>query len=300
MPRRWSATAPSAPRCTRTSRPSSARRSPFVMLYQQTEVAAYRAQRRWPDDRADLGFNLYVRGRQAIGESGQGPRRDRPLLGDRRADLPRPARGHILHRPGDPGRSGAGHRRRPRTRACDRSGCARRWASTSRCWEQFVHLRRAKPLHGDFGTSVLTSNPVWNDIKKTFPATLELATCGILIGAGLGVPLGVWAAVRRGGIVDHSGARDRPGRLFGADLLARPDGAGAVLREARLGRRAGPHRCGVRVFGAAGHRPAAARCGDGRRVGGLWQRVLAPGAAGLAAGLLLAGLHQPHDALASC
>ena len=58
-------------------------------------------------------------------------------------------------------------------------------------------------LQGNFGTSLLTSNPVWDDIRRTFPATMELATCGILIGAGLGVPLGVWAAVRRGGVVDQ-------------------------------------------------------------------------------------------------
>jgi peptide/nickel transport system permease protein len=68
--------------------------------------------------------------------------------------------------------------------------------------EQFVRYV-GKALQGDFGTSVLTSNPVWDDIKKTFPATFELATCGILLGAGLGVPLGVWAAVRQGGWVDH-------------------------------------------------------------------------------------------------
>jgi peptide/nickel transport system permease protein len=67
---------------------------------------------------------------------------------------------------------------------------------------QFVrYVRRA--VSGDFGTSVLTSNPVALDIARTFPATLELATCGILIGAGLGVPFGVWAAVRRGGVVDQ-------------------------------------------------------------------------------------------------
>ena len=58
-------------------------------------------------------------------------------------------------------------------------------------------------LQGDLGTSVLTSRPVAEDIRRTFPATLELATLGILIGAGLGVPLGVWAAVRRGGAVDQ-------------------------------------------------------------------------------------------------
>jgi peptide/nickel transport system permease protein len=69
-------------------------------------------------------------------------------------------------------------------------------------WEQFwIYI--SKVLHGDFGTSVLTTHPVMQDILHTFPATLELATLGILIGAGLGVPLGVWAAVRRGGVVDQ-------------------------------------------------------------------------------------------------
>ena len=69
-------------------------------------------------------------------------------------------------------------------------------------WEQF-YIYVSKVLHGDFGTSVLTSNPVMQDIRRTFPATFELATLGIVIGAGIGVPLGVWAAVRRGGLVDQ-------------------------------------------------------------------------------------------------
>ncbi len=60
-----------------------------------------------------------------------------------------------------------------------------------------------KVLTGDFGVSVLTSNPVLQDIRRAFPATFELATLGILIGAGFGVPLGVWAAVRRGGVADQ-------------------------------------------------------------------------------------------------
>jgi len=69
-------------------------------------------------------------------------------------------------------------------------------------WEQF-YIYVSKVVHGDFGTSVLTSNPVMQDIRRTFPATFELATLGIVIGAGIGVPLGVWAAVRRGGFVDQ-------------------------------------------------------------------------------------------------
>ena len=70
-------------------------------------------------------------------------------------------------------------------------------------WEQFA-IYIGKVLRGDFGISVLSSHPVLDDIRRTFPATLELATLGIVIGVGLGVPLGVWAAVRRGGVVDHA------------------------------------------------------------------------------------------------
>jgi len=51
---------------------------------------------------------------------------------------------------------------------------------------------------GDLGESLLTGNSVTTDIARVFPATLELATVGIVFGAGLGIPLGVWAAVRRG------------------------------------------------------------------------------------------------------
>jgi peptide/nickel transport system permease protein len=65
----------------------------------------------------------------------------------------------------------------------------------------YIYLR--KVLSGDFGTSVLTANPVMQDIRRAFPATMELASLGILFGAGFGVPLGVWAAVRRGKLVDQ-------------------------------------------------------------------------------------------------
>jgi peptide/nickel transport system permease protein len=109
-------------------------------------------------------------------------------------------------------------------------------------WEQFaIYVNKA--VHGEFGTSVLTANPVWSDIKKTFPATLELATAGILIGAGLGIPLGVWAAVRRGGIVDHSvrviGLVGYSVPVFWLGLMA------LVLFYAKLGWIGGPGRIGV-------------------------------------------------------
>ncbi len=109
-------------------------------------------------------------------------------------------------------------------------------------WQQFGQYV-GKALQGEFGTSVLTANPVWSDIKKTFPATLELATCGILIGAGLGVPLGVWAAVKRGGWVDQTvrvvGLIGYSVPIFWLGLMA------LVLFYAKLGWVAGPGRIDV-------------------------------------------------------
>lgn len=58
-------------------------------------------------------------------------------------------------------------------------------------------------LHGDFGNSLLTARPVADDIRRVFPATLELASIGVIMGIVLGVPLGVVAAVRRGSWIDQ-------------------------------------------------------------------------------------------------
>ena len=100
-----------------------------------------------------------------------------------------------------------------------------------------------KVLQGDFGTSVLTSHPVLEDIRRTFPATLELASLGIVLGAGLGVPLGVWAAVRRGQWVDQAvriiGLVGYSVPIFWLGLMA------LLVFYARLGWIAGPGRIDV-------------------------------------------------------
>ncbi|MGR3374608.1 ABC transporter permease [Pseudooceanicola nanhaiensis] len=59
-------------------------------------------------------------------------------------------------------------------------------------------------LQGDFGRSIRTGMPVSDDIARVFPATLELATLGTLLGVFLGVPLGVIAAVKRGSWIDQT------------------------------------------------------------------------------------------------
>lgn len=64
-------------------------------------------------------------------------------------------------------------------------------------YEQFITYV-GKVAHGDFGNSVFTGRPVMEDLTSVFPATLELATIGILIGVLVGVPLGVVAAANSG------------------------------------------------------------------------------------------------------
>ena len=57
---------------------------------------------------------------------------------------------------------------------------------------------------GDLGRSVMTGNPVTDDIAHFFPATIELATFAIIVAVLVGVPLGVLAAVRQRTRVDHA------------------------------------------------------------------------------------------------
>ncbi|WP_108609937.1 ABC transporter permease [Aminobacter sp. MSH1] len=67
---------------------------------------------------------------------------------------------------------------------------------------QFFHYV-GNVLTGDLGMSVSTGKPVAEDLARVFPATLEMATLGIIIGVLLGVPMGVYAASRQGSLVDQ-------------------------------------------------------------------------------------------------
>ncbi len=85
--------------------------------------------------------------------------------------------------------------------------------------EQVEQLRREmgldRPLHvqylrylqgvlrGDFGRSLRTHRPVAQDLRDFLPATVELTSVAMLFAILIGVPLGVTAAVRRDGMVDH-------------------------------------------------------------------------------------------------
>ncbi|WP_156726220.1 ABC transporter permease [Streptomyces apocyni] len=54
----------------------------------------------------------------------------------------------------------------------------------------------------DLGTSSQTGQPVWDEFALRFPATVELGLAAILLAVLVGVPLGYFAARRRGGWLD--------------------------------------------------------------------------------------------------
>ena len=59
-------------------------------------------------------------------------------------------------------------------------------------------------VRGDFGTSITTRQPVIEEIKRRFPATVELALAAGIFSILLGIPLGFLAAKRYGGFLDHA------------------------------------------------------------------------------------------------
>ena len=109
-------------------------------------------------------------------------------------------------------------------------------------WYQFwVYL--VKAVTGDFGRSILTSNLVFDDIVRVFPATLELATLATILGVALGIPAGVIAAVHQGKWPDQTvrvvGLMGYSIPVFWLGLM------GLLLFYAKLGWVAGPGRLGV-------------------------------------------------------
>ncbi len=68
--------------------------------------------------------------------------------------------------------------------------------------EQFV--RYVTDLaHGNLGRAVQTGNEVADDLRRYFPATMELVLLSMALSIGVGIPLGIVAAMRRNRPIDH-------------------------------------------------------------------------------------------------
>jgi glutathione transport system permease protein len=58
-------------------------------------------------------------------------------------------------------------------------------------------------LRGDWGVSMVTGQPVLAEVLNVLPWTIDLTLVSLALGVLFGVPLGVWAAVRRNRIADY-------------------------------------------------------------------------------------------------
>jgi len=99
--------------------------------------------------------------------------------------------------PGDPARSLLGERATP-------EGIARvneSYGFDQPLVQQYITYVTAL-LHGDFGSSIQTGQPVMDSFGERFPATLELGFVALMIAVVVGVPLGYLAARHQGRVLD--------------------------------------------------------------------------------------------------
>jgi len=69
-------------------------------------------------------------------------------------------------------------------------------------WQQYLAFL-GRLLSGDFGRSFVFNTPVIDLVLARLPATLELALISVLVGAFIGIPLGIYAGYRPEGTLSR-------------------------------------------------------------------------------------------------
>jgi ABC-type dipeptide/oligopeptide/nickel transport system permease component len=72
-------------------------------------------------------------------------------------------------------------------------------------------------VRGEWGNSLVTGKPVLEEVRNVLPYTIDLTVTSIVLGTLIGVPLGVWSALRRNTWVDYVA---RIGSLLGLSFPA--------------------------------------------------------------------------------
>ncbi|OQY34783.1 MAG: peptide ABC transporter permease [Spirochaetaceae bacterium 4572_59] len=65
-----------------------------------------------------------------------------------------------------------------------------------------LYLKRV--VHLDFGKSIKSGQPVMNEVKERFPATVELAICAMIFASVLGIWIGVISATKKNTWIDYT------------------------------------------------------------------------------------------------
>ncbi|MCC6792939.1 MAG: ABC transporter permease [Thermomicrobiales bacterium] len=102
--------------------------------------------------------------------------------------------------PGDPLATLIGERQadNPKVRAV----LEQRWGLDKPLPVQYAYYLK-NLLRGDMGESIMTRNPVTEDLSNLVPATFELTMFAMIYAALIGVPLGIIAAVKQNRWPDH-------------------------------------------------------------------------------------------------
>ena len=68
-------------------------------------------------------------------------------------------------------------------------------------WSQYLSFI-GNALQGDFGNSMVTNRPIMAEVAAVLPHTIDLTVAAMIFGIVVGVPVGIWAALHRNGIID--------------------------------------------------------------------------------------------------
>ena len=117
----------------------------------------------------------------------------------------------LLHVSGDP----AYILLTPEATAEDRATFRSQYGLDRPLWVQYTRYL-GRLTQGDFGQSLSFRIPAASVALERLPATLELTLAALLVALAVGIPLGVVAAVRRDGWLDHVS------RLVGVGGVAMP------------------------------------------------------------------------------
>ncbi|MDI3337134.1 ABC transporter permease [Defluviimonas aestuarii] len=100
--------------------------------------------------------------------------------------------------PGDPAAVALG----PRATAAMREALRIKMGLDQPVWVQFWNFF-INAWQGDLGNEVLSDRPVSRVVLEQLPYTLALIAGGMVWSVALGIPLGCWAAVKRGSLADR-------------------------------------------------------------------------------------------------
>ena len=75
-------------------------------------------------------------------------------------------------------------------------------------------------LQGDFGTSFVYNRPVLDLIMERLPATLEISLLAMVIGLGIGIPLGIFSGIKNNSRASKNNKLFHNRRLLNAQFLA--------------------------------------------------------------------------------